>query len=91
MRTDEGDEIIEPGDYDLDGKTLRVYLTQDEEGDRTMWACTHCQEVDGITNGLLLNVIDGTLLTTQDESGEFNFQMTEAGKDRVKSMLGEPE
>lgn len=48
MRTDDGEEIVEPGDYELtDGRSLRVYLTQDADETVHMWAGTYCQEVDG--------------------------------------------
>lgn len=88
MRTDEGDEIVEPGDYDLgDDRTLRVWLTQDDDERVEMWTCTHCQKVDGVLNALLVSVIDGQMETRQDENGEFKFSITPAGVDRVKAML----
>lgn len=92
MRTDEGDEVIEPGEYELaDGRALRVYLTQDDDGQLHLWACTHCQEVDGVTNGLLLNVIDGRMDIDQDETGEFQLKMTQAGIDVVENLIGRTE
>lgn len=92
MRTPDGEEIVEPGDYDLgDDRRLRVYLTQDEtkpEDEQVeMWACTHCQPVDGVLNAILVNVIDGQMNLTQDETGEFRMSLTEAGTDRVKAMI----
>jgi hypothetical protein len=88
MRTEEGDEIIEPGDYELsDERTLRVYLTKDADETLHMWACTHCQEVDGVTNALLVGVIDGTFDVTQDDSGEFRLGITKAGEDAVKALF----
>lgn len=87
MRTDEGEEIIEPGDYDIDGTRLRVYLTEDEDEQVHMWACTHCQEVDGITSAILTNVIDGRMTIRQTESGEFQMSMTQAGIDQAKHLI----
>jgi hypothetical protein len=88
MRTDDGEEIVEPGDYDLgDDRTLRVYLTQDDDEQVHMWACTHCQEVDGMLNAILVNVIDGQMSLKQKESGEFFMSITPAGTDRVKGLI----
>lgn len=90
MRTEEGDEVIEPGEYELaDGRVLRVYLTEDAEEHMHLLACTHCQEVDGITNGLLVNVIDGRMDIAQGETGEFQLKMTQAGVDALKGMIGD--
>jgi len=88
MRNEEGEEIIEPGDYDLgDDRRLRVYLTQNDDEQIHMWACTHCQEVDGVLNAILTTVIDGQMALTQDADGEFRLSMTQAGIDRVKNMI----
>lgn len=97
MKTDDGDEIIEPGMYDLgEGKTLHVFLSGNEDIDYRMWACTAydhgpmCrldQEVDGVLNALLVNVIDGRMTCRQDQDGQFQFRVTQAGKDAVKSMI----
>lgn len=97
MRTEEGDEIIEPGDYELDGgRRLRVYVTQDDDEELHLWACTHCQEIDGMTNGLLVGVIDGNFDIRQDAAGEFQLRLTDAGTDAAKALIqrlatGEPE
>lgn len=88
MRTEEGDEIIEPGDYDLgEDRTLRVYLTEDENDTVHMWACTHCREVDGVTNALLVGAIDGLYNVTQDEHGEFRLSLTTAGEEAAKALI----
>lgn len=88
MRTEDGEEIVEPGYYDLgEGQTLRVYLTQDDDEQIHMWACTHCQEVDGVLNGILTLVLDGQMTLRQDDEGQFFMSMTEAGTDRVKNMI----
>ena len=88
MRTEDGDEIVEPGDYDMgDGQRLRVYLTEDDEGERAMWACTHCQEVDGVLNSILVGALDGLFGISQDESGEFQIRLTEAGLDSAKRLI----
>ncbi len=88
MRTEEGDEIIDPGDYDLgEGQRLRVYVMQDEEENLTMWACTHCQEVDGVMNALLVGVIDGQYNLMQSDTGEFALSLTEAGEAAAKALL----
>jgi hypothetical protein len=97
MRTEDGDEIIEPGIYDLGGdRTLHVFLTGTDEHSLKLWACSvydhgpHCrlcQEVDEIMNGCLLNVIDGRMECAQDPDGEFEFKMTQAGFDAVRRMI----
>jgi hypothetical protein len=99
MRTEDGDEIIEPGEYDLsEGRTLRVWLGG-VEGDRELWACSMhdhgpfcrlCQRVDGVLNACLINVIDGQMVCSQrPEDGEFLFQVTRAGFDAVRAMAKE--
>lgn len=95
MRTDEGDEIVEPGAYDLGSSRLHVWLTRDDADVVQMWACTdehpdsfcaRCQEVDGVLNALFVHVIDGLIECTQLASGEFQFRLTQAGKDAVRRM-----
>lgn len=103
MRTEDGEEIIEPGVYDLgDDRSLYVFLTGRQlqpAADVQMWACmAHtaglrcdlCQEVDGMLNAMLLNVIDGRMDTRQDPDGEFQFRMTRAGNDAVRAMVKLP-
>ncbi len=96
MRTDDGDEIIEPGTYELsNGRTLHVWIggTEDEP---ELWACSvydHgpfcrlCQEVDGTLNALLVNVLDGRMECDQSPDGEFRFKVTKAGEDAVRAMI----
>lgn len=87
MRTENGDEVIEPGAYDLgDGKMLHVWVGGTEEQPE-LWATTFGQEVDGILNAMLLNVIDGQMECSQDEDGEFRFKVTQAGMDKVRHMI----
>jgi hypothetical protein len=103
MRTEEGEEIVDPGIYDLgDDRRLHVFITGTPEHPK-MWACSvydHgpfcrlCQEVDGTLNALLVNVLDGRMTCRQDAEGEFQFKLTQAGTDAVRSMLrrnAEPE
>jgi hypothetical protein len=98
MKTEDGDEIVEPGEYDLgDGRTLHVFLTGTEEIGYRMWACTaydhgphcrRCQEVDGVLNALLVNVLDGQMTCRQrPDDAEFLFHVTKAGEDAVRAML----
>lgn len=97
MKTDDGDEIIEPGDYDLgDGKTLHVIITGSEDIGFKLWACTAydhgpmCrldQEVDAMLNACLCNVLDGRMTCRQNQDGEFAFKVTKAGEDAVKTMI----
>lgn len=96
MRTEDGDEIIEPGVYDLgDDRRLHIFITGPED-DLKMWACSvydHgpfcrlCQEVDGVLNACLVNVIDGRMECSQDQRGEFRFKVTKAGEDAVRAMI----
>jgi len=100
MRTEDGDEIIEPGVYDLgEGRKLHVFITG-VEGDYKLWACSvydHgpfcrlCQEVDGGLNACLVNVLDGRMECQQDAKGEFCFKVTKAGEDAVRAMIDRPE
>lgn len=97
MRTEDGDEIIEPGVYELDDdKRLHVWITGGDEPQ--MWACCvydHgpfcrlCQPVDGLLNACLTNVIDGRFTCSQKSDGEFEFSITQAGKDAVRAMARE--
>jgi hypothetical protein len=97
MKTEDGDEIIDPGDYDLgDNTTLHVFFTGNDEVGYKLWACAAydhgpfcrlCKEVDGMLNALLINVIDGRMTLRQDQDGEFQFRMTAAGNDAVRSMI----
>lgn len=92
MRTEDGDEIIEPGIYDLgEDRKLHVSIAGGK-----LWACSvydHgpmcrlCQEVDGVLNACLVNVIDGRMTCRQDGDGEFQFKVTRAGEDAVRAML----
>jgi hypothetical protein len=96
MRTEDDDEIITPGTYDLGGdRKLHVFITGTDD-DLKMWACCAydhgphcrlCQEVDGILNACLLNVIDGRFTCSQDADGEFKFKVTKAGEDAVRAMI----
>lgn len=97
MRTEEGDEIIEPGEYELpNGNTLHVWITGSESDEPKLWACQvydHglfcrlCKEVDGALNACLVNVLDGRMECDQDQDGEFRFKVTQAGVDAVRTML----
>lgn len=96
MRTEDGDEIIEPGTYDLSsGRTLHIWIVGAED-EPEMWACSvydHgpfcrlCQRVDGVLNACLVNVLDGRMECDQDAEGGFRFKMTPAGIDAVHTML----
>lgn len=96
MKTEEGDEIVEPGVYELeDDRRLHVWISGDD-----LWACCvydHgpfcrlCQRVDGMLNALLVNVLDGHMICRQGPDGEFSFQMTKAGMDAVRAMSTRPE
>ncbi len=93
MRTEDGEEIIEPGTYEQhDGPELHVFLTGNPEVGYELWACTAydhgpfcrlCQEVDSVTNACLVNVLDGRMTCRQKPTGEFTFKMTQAGRDAV--------
>lgn len=94
---DSDDEIITPGSYELNsGRTLRVWISGTEDAPE-LWACSvydHgpmcrlCQEVDGVTNACLVNVIDGRMECDQDpQTGEFRFKVTQAGEDAVRAMI----
>lgn len=97
MRTEDGDEIITPDDYDLgDGKTLHVWITGDGTENAEMWACCApdhgpfcrlCQPVDGTTNALLIAVIDGNLEIQQDADGGFLLKITKAGEHMVRNLM----
>lgn len=97
MKTEDGDEIIEPGEYDLgDGKTLHAFLTGTKEVGYKLWACAAydhgpmcrlCQEVDDVLNACLINVLDGRMTCRQDADGRFEFKVTKAGEDAVRNMI----
>lgn len=96
MRDENGEEIIDPGVYDVDGKTLHVFLTGTEEIGHRLWACMAsdhgpmcrlCCEVDGMMNACLVNVLDGRMVCRQNADGEFQFRVTRAGADAVQAMV----
>lgn len=97
MRTEDDDEIIEPGTYDLsNGRKLHVWIVPESE--TVLWACSvydHgplcrlCQPVDEMLNACLVNVIDGRFECDQDQDGEFRFKVTKAGEDAVRAMLSD--
>lgn len=96
--SDDSDEIIAPGDYELNnGRTLHVWIGGTDEAPE-LWACSvydHgpfcrlCQGVDGLLNACLVNVLDGRLECDQDQDGQFRFKVTPAGIDAVRSMIQE--
>ena len=96
MKTDDGEEIIEPDVYELGGgRRLHVFMTG-VEGDYKLWACTAydhgpfcrlCEVVDDVLNACLLNVLDGRMDCQQTPDGEFRFRVTAAGRDAVKAMI----
>lgn len=93
MRNEQG---VTPGSYRLNNeRTLHVWLggTEDEP---LLWACSvydHgpmcrlCQEVDGMLNACLVNVLDGRMECDQDANGNFHFKVTPAGADALKAMI----
>lgn len=97
MRTEDGEEIVKPDEYGIDGgRTLHVFLTGTEASGYRMWACTAydhgpmcrlCQEVDGVLNACLVNVLDGRMTCRQGPDGEFSFHVTQAGRDAVRAMV----
>lgn len=97
MRMENGDELIEPGEYDLgEHRKLRVFFVGSKETGRKLWACAAydhgpfcrlCQEVDEVLNGCLTNVLDGRMTCRQGPDGGFSFKLTQAGFDAVRVMI----